>query len=260
MAGYDFEFDVPIGFADATTGWLSFFRRCTAHQHLEVRWKSFLKSTNRRWYYVQVDGPLPQMQHVERQLPNQAFGYINATRDPGRFVRYVLAPFSIANARGLRNITSLVFDVADELDRRLAGGAKSLGPRLALAPTLLKVTKTRSRRPGAHAIASIVRALDGLATGSLTSANAIILSDQAMEEWLKDNIGLKKSKLGLGDVLEHAVASKVVRKREATQLRRFHRIRNGVQHRRRRVQLSTAYQLIGYYLNVVNRHAYKARP
>ena len=248
MAGYDFSFEIPARYRDDARSWLHYFQRYAAMFDLDVSYGTRELSRGRVEAYVTVDGRLPAMQYLYRQLPEGAIHFTRAVGKPTTLARRVIRPFLEANANGIEGITDTVFEHADRLGLEPAP--------LSMSTTLAETAVVRGPRSReGRAIQTIVRALDGWISGTLSPKDTVILCDQGMEDWLKARLRLPiKSKEGFPHVVARALENGLISRREAYRLLRFHSSRNRVQHRGGRVRTQTVWSMLSYCIRLIDSH------
>ena len=252
MAGYDFTFECPERYRGELRTWLRFFSRAAAVTGLEVHFTTRKVRKRRVEAYVIVDGPLPTMQLLDRQIGAKALEHLRLGRHRLARAKHVVGPFIKANREGVGKISGLVFEVSEFL--RTTGVAFGT-THPALAPHVLKALEVkRPRSPKTRAIQRIVRAVDGYRSGQMEGSDVVLLSNQGMLEWLKAESGVDPNFRGnFHAVVEHAVQQSIVTGREGYRLRRLHATRNAVRYGRRKPMAKSVRSMLGFHLDLVNR-------
>ena len=188
MAGYDSTFECPERYREDLRTWLRFFSRAAATTGLEVHFTT--RKIGKRWVkaYMTVDGPLPAMQLLDRQIGAKAMEHLRLGRHRLSRAKHIVGPFMKANREGVEKISDLVFEVLEFIRTT---GVEFGTTHPTLAPHVLKALEVkRPRSPKTRAIKRIVRAIDGYMSGEMSKSDTVILSDQSMLEWLKAESGL----------------------------------------------------------------------
>ncbi|MGH7827845.1 MAG: hypothetical protein ACREQ7_22050 [Candidatus Binatia bacterium] len=80
--------------------------------------------------------------------------------------------------------------------------------------------------PEGRAIRTVSRAMNGWSSGNLSELDALVLCDQAMEDWLKARLHAPPwSARSLPELLEKAVDKELIMRLEAVRLQRIRNIR-----------------------------------
>lgn len=248
MAGYDFSFEIPARYREDARNWLRYFQHYATTLNLKVSYRTRQVSRGRAEAYVTVDGPLPAMQHLNRQLPQAAIHFVRAVGKPTTLAKRVLGPFFEANANGVQRITEWVFEAVDDLRGKPAP--------LSMSANLLEKAEVKPPRSRVdQAFQTIVRTLDGWISGTFSPKDTVILCDQGMEDWLKARLALPvSSREGFHQVIDRAVQDGLISRMEAYRLRRFHSTRNRVQHRGGRVRARTVWSMLSYFVRLIDSH------
>lgn len=253
MASYDFAFYAPTRLRARARHWLRFLQAVAAPRNLEMNFETAAAPLGRVRCYVYVRGSLAAMQNLERELVNQLLPYSRAIRDPQTVLRDVIIPSLRANRQGVKRITGLLYLLADQIeDSRLP---KPVISPMSAGPTVREIAlQRRPKTAGQRCAKAITRTIDQWLSHRLPIKDAVILCDQAMEEFLKAEVRLPPlSSKGFNQVADDAATAGFVTRREAYWLRRFHRTRNRLQHRGRRVRSETAVSMFEFFLALLNR-------
>lgn len=81
--------------------------------------------------------------------------------------------------------------------------------------------------PEGRAIRTLSRALHGWSTGDLSAADVLVLSDQAIEDWLKARLKVSPwSAPDLPKLMAKAIKNQLITRMEAVRLQRIHHARS----------------------------------
>ena len=199
-----------------------------------------------------VDGPLPAMQFLGRQIGAKALEYLRLGRHRVDRAKHVVVPFIEANREGVGKISGAVFEVVALLGTH---GFQAGTSHAVLAPHVLKAIEVkRPRSTKTRAIQRIVRAVDGYMSGQMEGSDVVVLSNQGILEWLKAESSLAEEFRGsFPVVVERAKQQRVVTGQEGYRLRRFHATRNAVRYGRRKPTAKSVRSMLGFHLELVNR-------
>lgn len=252
MAGYDFTFECPERYRGDLRTWLRFFYRTAAGEGLEAHYSTRKIGKRRVEAYVTVDGPLPTMQLLDRQIGAKALEHLVLGSHRLARAKHVVGPFIEANREGVQRISDAVYDLTELM--RSKGFSAGMA-HTALAPHVLKALEVkRPRSPKTRAIQRIVRAVDGYASGQMDGSDVVILSNQGILEWLRAESGLGAAfGGGFPAVVSHAAQQRVITGREGYRLRLFHSTRNAVRYRGRRPSAKTVHAMLELHLDLINR-------
>jgi len=252
MAGYDFSLKVPRRQQVILREALQ-----TVRQHMHLRDLEFTFRTKRLngtiEVYCKVDGGLDEMQVADEQLPQFIDGHyrslkvrIGAAR-ARQVLAEVLLPLIEANAKGVRMITGAIFELAD-----LAGGvATSLARDHRLTEATRRHLVPRCLRDAAR---TFDEALRDYRVRRRQPKDALIAFDHSFEIALKEACAIpRRPRCDYPQVLEKAVQSGVLTKREAYRLRLFHRARNRCQHEGRPAYSRTVTRFAEYGRDIMRR-------
>lgn len=191
MAGYDFDFRVPVREREAASNWLNLSRRLAKRRQLAVKSRSREVYDQKQRIYVTVDGSLPAMQLLQRELPHHVFGDVFGS--PGRRERTiatVIVPFLHSNRAGVRRISETVFDISAQFASifQQAGlppysakpAAWSFSPRI-----LERLWLRRASKRDDVAVRDLARGLDAWSSGRITKEQLVIICDQSVENFWK---------------------------------------------------------------------------
>src|ERR1039458_9392266 len=103
MAGYDFSFVVAPALHLEATLWLRFAQRLSRVRNLDLRYRCIKRTLRQAEFYVKVDGPLPEMQRLQRQLPEYYLPYVLGRKGPTKAAVKVISRFITANEAGVRS-------------------------------------------------------------------------------------------------------------------------------------------------------------
>lgn len=248
MAGYDLDFVLQARYRDYIWTWLRFFKRRAATFDLEVHYQTRRAQRGRVSVYVTVDGNLPAIQHLQRQLPEGALQFLRVVGKPSIFWEHVLKPFLRSNEKGVGRITEMIF--------RLTKLFGETPVPLAISTRLIAKAKVKrnSSREG-RAIGAVIIAMDGWLTGSFSPEQAVILADHAMENWLKARLLVPTSSgANFPAILQLARQNGLISGSEAFRLRRLHLTRNRIQHQGGRVRQRAVLSMFSYCTRVMDSH------
>ena len=248
MAGYDLSFEIPPSHRSDVKQWLRFLQRTAAMYDVDVSYRTRRQLCDSIEVWVFFDGSLPALQYLDRRLPEMAVQFIRVVGKPETMMKKVLRPFFSAYKEGIAGITETVFTVAN-----FFGGVP---PNLTLSSRQLEEIQTQGHRsPEGRAVRTIVGVLDGWLSQGLDAESAVILCDQAMEDWLKARLRLPtSSRDGFPQVVDQALQSELISSIEADRLTKLHKTRNWVQHRGGHVETQTALTMFDDLLRFVQEH------
>lgn len=231
-----------------TQNFLRYLQSIYKRNELEFHYKTSRASKEKVIeIYITIDGPLPAMQHTQRMLP-ELFEYYTHFATGVRDVRaHILIPFFLANQDGLEKITDNVFKIS----KALGGSPNPFAVSNALAN---KARSSGKKARESQVSKEIIWAIDNWHLGKISKKEAVILCDQAMEDWLKFKLSLPKtSRKGFVDVLNEAGDLEIISKMERYKLLRFHKARNRVQHRGGTIKSQTVNSMLKFYLDLLNK-------
>jgi hypothetical protein len=94
MAGFDFEYDVPLRYRDDAKQWMSFFQRLAKEYNLDVAYRITDKTARIVNIYCAVAGQRFAIQQLERSMQRESFTYALARGREATIRRQLLSPFS----------------------------------------------------------------------------------------------------------------------------------------------------------------------
>jgi len=243
MAGYDLTFVVPARYRSFARRWLGYVQRSGAVQDLTVTYQTRLKGRGRVECNVLVDGKLPEMQHLAGDLPNLSFYFLRAEGRYGDIARQVIVKFLLANRKSVHGLTRGVFEIAG-----MFGGRPQ---EFVLSNAVMGAA--RSRKVGYRERASLgnmIHCVRNWRAGDLPDGEAVVLCDQALEQWIKARLHL--SRASFQEAIKEATVRRLVSPREAWRLRLFHRTRNRVQHEGERVRRRSVFSMLAFVAHFLN--------
>jgi hypothetical protein len=108
--------------------------------------------------------------------------------------------------------------------------------------------------PEGRAIRTLTRALHGWSTSNLSAADALVLCDQAIEDWLKARLKVSPwSASDLPDLLDKATKNELVTRMDAVRLQRIHNARSRLRDDSA-VSASTVESALETCIQVVEKH------
>jgi hypothetical protein len=251
MAGYSLDFQVKASALPEAKRWLTFFKLLASSYGLDVTYRTRVIGRSSRNIKVAVDGKIWMIQHLDRRLGNEILAYLRAHGFNRSVFNSTILPFLIAHKGN-------VDDAADNLFRSVTllekNGAVVQTSPLSVSAGIQRISRIRRpRQPTHRAVKSLLSALDGWAQSLTTREQTVIAADQAIESWIKARCGLPvDSRKGMGDVLEVAVQRRIINKRQKARVLRYHRLRNKVQHRGRRVTTDTLVNMLDNHLKLID--------
>jgi hypothetical protein len=249
MAGYDFEAVVTDNLLLDARALMHFFQRAAAQSGLRVTYRTRRISRPSPSIYVTVDGPLPAMQHLHRELARTLGMVWVLGRSRPSAAMQSLALFLRANAAGLKGITEMVFRTAADFRAQPA----PLSVSVALNKAALQ---QRHRRQEYRAGQRLLGALDAMVAGRSSPEDTLILCDQVVEGWLRHKLGTSVPPRAHHPVLlQEALGQKIISRGAGARLRRYHRARNNVQHRGGRTRRSTVLNMIDVAIRVMEQRS-----
>jgi len=245
MAGYDFSLTISNSYNGMLKDWLKKYRRIAKKYNLDISYRIKSSTKNKIELYVTVDGKLWAMQHLDRTLPELIVSYIQFSSFKANKPLFV---FYQKNKEGVNGITNMIFSISSDLKGRPSG---------AVLPNSLsdKIDLRNPRKRDIKAIKSMIDTLDNRLLGRISNKQTIILIDQAMEEWLKSKLNLpKNNRENFPILLEKVLERGIVNKKEKYRLSRFHKSRNGVQHRGKKAYPKTIFSMFQYYVYFLSKY------
>jgi hypothetical protein len=100
MAGYDFSFQVPERLRKEASNWLRFVQRLSKTRELDLMYRSAKSLPPTAEFHVRIDGPLPEMQRLQRQLPEFALPYVLSRNGKTNDAVKTISRFIAANQGG----------------------------------------------------------------------------------------------------------------------------------------------------------------
>ena len=246
MAGYDFTFSVASTLHPEATLWLRFAQRLSRIRGLELHYRCAKRTLRHAEFYVRVDGPLPEMQRLQRQLPEYYLPYVLGRNGPTKTAVKVISRYITENGVGVARITNVVFDLARQLE--------SSPSRLSFSPkVMIRAGLERARMPEDRVVKGLVGTIDGWLSDRLSNEQTLIACDQAMENWLKVRLALPATdRSHFPALLSQAIQASHLTRTEGHRLSIYHRSRNRVQHRSGKVKRETVRQMLEFVVSLVN--------
>ncbi len=248
IAGYDVSFYVKPNMRKPAQQFLRYIRSVYTETGLKFRYRTTLNGKVE--VYIMVDGPLPSMQYIHRKLPTLFYYYILHTPFAKEIVSNIIAPFYKANTGSLKEITSDIFELVSMLESE---GLQSEPNRFALGPKLITECLMDSRQRLQHL--AFISLHDRWVAGTLNNKEALILTDQALEEWLKNQTTTctRFSTDGLPKTLDKAVGKGIILRAEKEVFGKIHSIRSGAQHRGETVDSQSVLKMFEFIIQMLNR-------
>jgi len=249
MAGYDFVFFSSDGHRPIVKNWLSKYRTFAKEYNLQISYRIRKIDEKRIETYVTVDGKLGAMQHLHRILPEKIANYLHLVDTKAR---NVLFAFLKADKKGVEGITELIYGVTKQI-QPVDLTARPSGQVL---PSSLfeKICFGNSRKIDIKAIQSVITSLDNWILRRISNEQAMILSDQGVENWLKVMLKFAKNNRDrYPKIINYALSKGIITKMDAYRLKRFHKTRNGAQHRGKKVSMKTLSSAFCYYTNLFSK-------
>lgn len=208
----------------------------------------FPKSHGKLRLLVNVDGPLSSLQAFGSHLPLRAAAYCKARPDlPAEAARVILAS-ARDSGKGMEAISSIVFSINRKFRQ---AGVKVKSRTLAVPPSLAKAAKSRRLvRRERDAVRTILSCVRRWTMERLSAKEVLILTDQAVEDWLRSRMPGAKTSSNFPALTRAGVESRLLSRNEAARLRRFHFSRTRSQHRGKVAASGTASSMLQFLLQL----------
>ncbi|MFH1601637.1 MAG: hypothetical protein ABIB61_01635 [Candidatus Shapirobacteria bacterium] len=247
MAGYDYSFKVDKKWKPLAREFLVYSLNIAKSLGLETHFKSLSGNES---FYVNIDGPLQQMQAFEEDS-SRASDYFIRSRFPiitlkrVQFYDKVLRPYFTANSEGLMGITDKVFRDAQLFGAQVIGRV--------LSPKVYRLLNKRGlSQRSKKAIISIIEAHYNFLLGE-ANEDMLISVDGSIENILKDRLGGVFDRAHFPVVVNNARNSRLITAHQSRRLTVLHRHRNPVQHAGRNVNKAKLRSYIRIAVEIVER-------
>jgi hypothetical protein len=191
------------------------------------------------------------LQFLDRQLSQEAIRFLRIFVNPLQLTQECVWPFLKEYHEGVHYLSDQMFQLLSWVKDKapqLPELHKLQTADLIVSPESSKIgTAQPVRGHEERAKQSVVRVIDGWLSGQIRESDAIILCDQAIEDWLKGRLRLPKtSRAGFQEVTRIAEDEEIITKMQAYRLKRFHKARNRIQHRGGEVKATTVVSFLDY--------------
>jgi len=106
-----------------------------------------------------------------------------------------------------------------------------------------------------RAIRTLSRAINGWSSGNLSALDVLVLSDQAMEDWLKAKLKLSAwSTRSLAELMAMAVAKEWITRAEAVRLQRIRNARSRMHAQANRISTQDVQAALEFCIRLVEKH------
>ena len=251
MAGLDIIINCTSSLQKEVGDWLRFFQRLCDENQIYSDARVETNEIDQLHIEVSISGNIAILQFLDRQLSQEAIRFLRIYVNPLQLAHECVWPFLNEYHEGVHYLSDQMF--------QLLSWVKDKAPQLPelhkLQTSDLIVSPESSKRGAAQSVRgyeerakqSVVRIIDGWLSGQIRQNDAIILCDQAIEDWLKGRLQLPKtSRAGFQEVTRIAQSQKLITKMQAYRLKRFHKARNRIQHRGGSVKATTVVSFLHY--------------
>lgn len=251
MAGLDITVNCTSTLRKEVEDWLRFFQRLCQEHEIDSNGRIRPGELNQIRLEVSISGNMAILQFLDRQLPQEAIRFLRVFANPLQLTRECVCPFLKEYHEGVHYLSDSMFQLLNWVKDNVPEVPelhKLQSPPLIVSPESSKVgISPPVRGHEERAKQSVVRVIDGWLSGKINERDAIILCDQAIEDWLKGRLQLSKtSRMGFQEAVKIAREKNIITKMQGYRLKRFHQTRNRIQHRGGIVKAKTVLSFLDY--------------
>jgi hypothetical protein len=255
MAGLDVIINCRSSLQREVEDWLRFFQRLCDEYQIYNDSRIETNEDEQLHIEVSISGNIAILQFLDRQLSQEAVRFLRIYVNPLQLAHNCVWPFLNEYHEGVHYLSDQMFQLLSWVKDnapQLPELHKLQTAELIISPESSKLGTSQSARGREErAKQSVVRVIDGWLSGQIRENDAIILCDQAIEDWLKGQLGLPKtSRAGFQEVTRIAQEERLITKMQAYRLKRFHKARNRIQHRGGAVKSTTVVSFLDYAIRL----------